>query len=216
MSTPPIVVYGAFSSARSYLASRRATLLRASGVHVDWRVVVDETGFGAQVDELERFEAMRREMEEVVSALLPGERLPYSLAGFLTRTGAAVAGYAEAYHLGVASTIRRLFYEAFWVHAIDLEDEHSVHTLIADTLPALVDAGTWSPLAISRPARTLITSWSREWDELGRPPLPALAYQGRVRRCGNEAVAWFQTELMHRDVDVEQAQSHRLWVRSVS
>jgi hypothetical protein len=136
--------------------------------------------------------------------------MPYSLAGFLTDTGAAVAGYAEAYNLGVAPAIRRLLFEAFWVHAIDLGDEHSVRTLLADTLPGLVEASAGPSPPGSRAVRRLITSWAAEWDDLGRPPLPALVKQGRVWSCGDEAVTWLGTELMRRDVDIDHAQSRRL------
>ena len=206
LNGPPIVVYGAFSSAWSYLASSRAALLEADGLYVDWRVVGDKIGFGDQPNELERFEATRREMERVVSALLPGERLPYSLAGFLTNTGAAAEAYARAYDVGVASTIRRLIFQAFWVHAIDLDDEESIRTLMMDASPALSDAGAGSQIRDGR-STPLISQWAWDWDSLGRPPLPAMTCEGRVRRCGDEAVAWLGTQLLHRDVDIESARS---------
>jgi 2-hydroxychromene-2-carboxylate isomerase len=207
LNDQPVIVYGAFSSARSYLASGRVALLEADGLYVDWRIVGDRTGFGIQPTDLERFEATRREMERVVSALLPGERLPYSLAGSLCRTGAAAAGYAQAYDLGVASPIRRLLFEALWVQGVDLDDEKSIRTLILDRLPGLSDVGTGSPTHDDQSARSLISQWAWEWDCLGRPPLPAMAVEGRVRRCGDEAVTWFETQLMHRDVEIGSERS---------
>lgn len=211
MNDEPIIVYGAFSSGWSYLASRRAALLAAAALQVDWRIVEAETGYPDPPSDLRRFETMRGEMEQVVSILLPGERLPYSLAGFLTNTGAAVTAYAQAYDLGVSSLVRRLLFQAFWVHAIDLDDVQSVRTLMMDTLPELTRSGTGSPRHGTRPAKSLISKWADEWDDLGRPLLPALVVQGRVRHCADEAAAWFGTELIRRDVDIDYAQSRRRW-----
>jgi 2-hydroxychromene-2-carboxylate isomerase len=209
--TAEIVVYGAFNSPWSYLASRRAELLAGDGVRVDWRAV-DEgaaTGLpGRPGDSVGQFESLRMEMDRVVGALLPGERLPYVLAGFLTDAGAAVTVYGKARQLGAGSTVRGLIFEAFWLHAFDLDDEKAVRTVVADALHSRPDVDepsdepSWDRL-IGMASPALAHQWATDWRRLGRLSLPVLTVDGAAYRWGAGAVEWLGLELLHRDVEVE-------------
>lgn len=81
-----------------------------------------------------RFHELVQEMHSGDAALLPGERFPYALAGFVPDTGAAVGSYGEAYQLGQDALAREVLFESFWLHALDLDDEQVVHTVVADTI----------------------------------------------------------------------------------
>jgi 2-hydroxychromene-2-carboxylate isomerase len=209
-ATARIVVYGGFDSPWSYLASRRAALLAPTGVHVDWRAVEDtvdppdqpsrspfaRTPFSRSSEELDR---VRDQIEHVLVALLPGEVLPYSLAGFVPHTAAAVLSYAGAYEGGVAASVREMLFEAFWLHACDLGNPKLVHTL---TTHALRGDAAVAALQRARPARDLSGRWAAERLTRGSGALPTLVVEGSADLCGQQAVAWLGRELVRRDVDL--------------
>jgi hypothetical protein len=194
-----IVIHGGFTSPWSYLASRRVTRLELDGVEVDWRAVEHDRGPGERPPGApSSFDGLREEMEQVVGALLPGERLPYSLAGFVPHTGAAIDAYAAAYAGGSGAAIRQLLFEAFWVHAFDLADAQVVHTLVADACGGEVP-GT------DRPADPLLSRrWAAGWPPLGTE-LPVLVVEDTVALGGAAAVEWLGHELMSRGVHVDDA-----------
>src|SRR4051794_9779857 len=120
-----VVLYGDFNCPWSYLASRRAALLAAVGVVIDWRAVEHDPPHRgtpshastrtpatqlADIDDRQdetpaapaRLGPLLDDMQQVLTLLLPGEELPYALAGFAPHTGAAVTAYAEAYRSGAA------------------------------------------------------------------------------------------------------------------
>jgi hypothetical protein len=130
-----VVVHGDFSCPWSYLASRRATVLAADEVQIDWRAVErDPVRWGRPSDAAERFGRLRDEMDGVAAALLPGEKLPSALAGILPHTRAAVTGYAEAYGAGLSAQVRHPLFEALWLHGVDLADARVVRTLLVDVV----------------------------------------------------------------------------------
>ncbi len=142
MAATSVVLYGDFNCPWSLLASRRATLLQREGVQVDWRAVEHAPSRIGRDRAAARFAALRDEAERVLDWLLPGERLPYTLAGFATDTRAAINAYAEAYRAGAASLARTTLFEAFWNHAVDLADPHVVHTLLVDAIRTAPRRGT--------------------------------------------------------------------------
>ena len=77
-----VVVHGDFDCPWSYLAFRRAAVLAAAGVDIDWRAVEREPRPHAAAH-LDGVEALQDEMDRVVGLLLPGEQMPYALAGFV-------------------------------------------------------------------------------------------------------------------------------------
>jgi hypothetical protein len=150
-------------------------------------------------------------MRQVLALLLPGEALPYALAGFVPYTGAATAGYAEAYRIGAGAPVRELLFEALWLHAFDLDDPSVVHTLIIDAVRG--GTATTEPLAsweyrdervaaegAASGAGRLIDAWAGEWGEGGNDIVPALAVGGSLFR-GVHAVMWLGAELVRRGLD---------------
>lgn len=212
VSVDRIVVYGDFNCPWSYLASRRAAALAEGGVDVEWRAVEHAPWRPSRfADSSLRFTALRAEMDHVVSHLLPGERLPYSLAGFVPYTAAAVSGYAEAHVAGVAAEVRDLLFEAFWMHSLDLGDHRVVRTLLVDAIRSgstpsarlrrwgyAVNA-TGSPVTNS--AWRLVGAWDEAWRRDGSNTVPVVATGAGDPRTGTAAVEWLGTQLLARGLD---------------
>lgn len=205
------VLYVDFTCAWSYLASRRAAVLQASGGPVlDVRAVehASRRVGGAVADSLTR---LRTSAEQFAGHLLTGEELPYALAGFVPHTKAAVSGYAEAYGAGVACQVRHLLFEAFWLHAVDLGDPYLVRTLLVDAVrsgsspsEALREWGyavdmTGGPITTT--GWRLVRQWHAQWTELGVGRVPLLVVDDAAPLVGAAAVAWLGAELLARGVE---------------
>lgn len=207
---PSGVLYLDFTCAWSYLASRRAAVLQASGGPVlDVRAVEHAASVGGTVaDSLTR---LRTTAEQVAGHLLTGEELPYALAGFVPHTKAAVSGYAEAYGAGVASRVRHLLFEGFWLHAVDLGDPYLVRTLLVDAVrsgsspsEALREWG-YAVDMTGRPITTtgcrLVRQWRAQWSELDVGGVPLLVIDDAAPLVGAAAVAWLGAELLARGIE---------------
>jgi hypothetical protein len=217
--TGRLTVYGDLTCPWSYLASRRASLLEAAGVEVDWRMVEhDLPAPGRTSHDAERLLATRRDLELVSAALLPGERLPHALAGFVPFTGPAVAGYAEAYAAGVGTHVRRLLFDAFWMHGVDLGQARVVRTLLVDAVRSgaspselvrdwgyAVDV-TGAP--VSTTAWRLIRAWRTQWSHSGEI-VPVVVVEGGPRLHGVEAVEWLGAEAARRGLDPDGSVLYR-------
>ncbi|WP_347350055.1 DsbA family protein [Intrasporangium sp.] len=130
-----IIAYGDFTCPWSYLTWRRTEVLRAAGVEIDWRSIEHDPWHVLRPSDVtDRFAALRAELPRVEQHLLPGEVLPRTLAGFVPFTAAATSAYAEAYVAGVAAPVRRLLFEAFWRHGVDLNNAKAVRTLLVDEI----------------------------------------------------------------------------------
>lgn len=201
-----VIVYGDFNCPWSYLASRRAALLSTNGLQVDWRAVEhapleDLTA----VDPSDRFENLRSEMEDVEALLLPGELLPFALAGFLPHTHAAITAYAEAYATGASARVRAILFEALWLHSLDLADPSVVHTLVVDAIQSQRPAG--HPMAHweydSEPstnssrttAARLAGTWAMEWSAISHGTVPTVLVNGVDPILGVAAVDWLGRQL---------------------
>ncbi len=206
-----LVLYGDFNCPWSYLASRRAALLEADGVAVDWRAVEHDPWRPRRfTDSSTRFACVREEMDRVLAALLPGEQLPFALAGFLPHTMPAVSGYAEAYRAGVAAPVRRLLFRAFWMHGLDLGTAETVRTLLADTVRAGASPSElvreWgytvdiSGAPLTTAAWRLVHGWADAWGDAEKRVVPALVL-GDTTVYGEEAVAWLGEEISRRGLD---------------
>ena len=208
-----VVLYGDFNCPWSLLASRRAELLAEDGLDVDFRATEHEPWRPRRFsDSSVRFECLREEMEKVLALLLPGEELPYSLAGFLPWTRAAVSGYAEAYAAGVPSRARQVLFEAFWLHGLDLGDARLVRTLLEDVTRSSASPSepvrewgyavdvTGGP--VSSTAWRLVRRWAGEWQATGKAIVPVLVVDGAAPLFGVDAVEWLGTELVRRHLAV--------------
>lgn len=215
-NTDRIVVYGDFNCPWSYLASRRAAVLAADGVEVDWRAVEHEPWRPRRFsDSSVRFACVREEMDRVLALLLPDEQLPYALAGFVPYTQASVSAYAEAYGAGVASKVRHLLFEAFWTHGLDLGDANVLRTLLVDAIRSgdspsemLRDWGyavdvTGGPVTTT--AWRLVRAWAAEWRDTGKEVVPVLLPAGGEPVFGVDAVEWLGAELLSRGLDPNPA-----------
>lgn len=126
-----LVGYGDFTCPWSYLTWRRTELLRAAGVEIDWRSVEHDPWHPlGPSDFADRVAQLRAELPKVEEHLLPGELLPRAPAGSVPFTGAATSAYAEAHAAGVAAPVRRLLFEGFWLHGLDLDDARAVRALL--------------------------------------------------------------------------------------
>lgn len=212
VTTERIVVYGDFNCPWSYLASRRAAVLATDGVTVDWRAVEHDPWQPSRfTDRSVRFTCLREEMDHVLAQLLPGEELPYSLAGFVPPTRAAVSGYAEAYAAGIAGRVRDLLFEAFWMHAFDLSDAKVVRTLLVDAIRSgsshsdlLRDWGyavdvTGGPVTTT--AWRLVAAWADEWRSTGKETVPVVVVDDAAPLFGTDAVEWLGAELESRGLE---------------
>jgi hypothetical protein len=212
--TARLALYGDLTCPWSYLASRRAALLEADGVEVDWWMVEhDRPVPGRPAAHDARMEAARADLDRVTRRLLPGEQLPHALAGFVPYTKPAVSGYAEAYLAGAGPRARRLLFDAFWMHAVDLGDARLVRTLLVDVVRSggpsselLRDWGyavdvTGAP--VTTDAWHLVRRWRDEWSR-GGEVVPALVLDDGRRLDGAAAVEWLGDELVRRDVDVDR------------
>jgi hypothetical protein len=205
-----VIVHGDFDCPWSYLAFRRAAVLAAAGVDIDWRAVEREPRPHGRPD---GFEALQEEMDRVVGSLLAGERLPYDLAGFVPRTRATVAAYAESYAAGVADPVRSVVFESFWMHGVDIGDAKVLRTLLVDELrgsaspsEAVRDWGqcvdvTGGP--ISTAAWRLVGRWATEWRDSGREVTPVVTVPGSPPLHGVAAVTWLGAQVAARDLDPE-------------
>jgi hypothetical protein len=203
-----LIVYGDFSEASCYLAARRADVLSATGVRVDWRAVEHRPGIpvtGLRPSAAER-EALRARLAELEALLLPREVLPSAAAlSIVPKTEAAVSAYAEAYGTAVADDVRRLLFELYWREGADIGRPTVLRAPLAGPM-LRADAGA-DPLRqvgyavsvdggpITTDAWRRIRSWRSEWQQLGGLALPVVLVDGAtlagvdaLRRLGKEIV----------------------------
>jgi hypothetical protein len=176
-------------------------------MEVDWRAVEHEPKSAvASSESSERLRRVRADMEKVLEVLLPGEQLPYALAGFVPDTGAAVAEYAQAYGVGAAARVRQLLFDALWLHSLDLDDARVVHTIVGDAIRG--DACSSEPSGERKydvdaavadgtdAARRLPGEWAEEWHDIGQETVPVVVVDGADRLIGVDAVERLGTELL--------------------
>ena len=137
----------------------------------------------------------------MLTHLLPGESLPYTLKGHVPFTGAATSAYAEAYAADVARPVRRRLFEAFWENGLDLNDARVLRALLAADLLEVVDlepVWRWGHACdvaggpISSAAWHLVRDWRSQWKEVGGT-VPTLVVDGQAI-IGADAVDWLGTQ----------------------
>lgn len=212
-SVDPVIVYGDFNCPWSYLAFRRAAVLAAAGAVIDWRAVEHAPWLRTRTaDGSLRVAALQEEIERVLSLLLPGEEYPYDLAGFVPTTKAAVAAYAEATAAGVPDVVRRVLFEGFWMHGIDIGNARLLRALLADELrgsespcEAVRDWGYSVDVTgghLSNTAWRSTRAWDQAWSATGKEVVPALVLPGQRVLHGVDAVEWLGQEIVHRGLEL--------------
>lgn len=211
----PLVLYGDFTCPWTYLAFRRLGELSSSGVSFEFRAVEHDPGHPRRTGPADGFADLRAEMDSVATHLLPDEDYPYTLAGFVPHTYAAVNGYAEAYGAGVGDVAAPVLFEAFWRQGLDLDDPKVVRTLLTDavqggTSPSdplrrwgFVVGVTGAPMTTT--AWRLVESWRDEWAPQGQGTVPVLLRQDDAPLVGVEVVAWLATQLERSGIDPSES-----------
>lgn len=128
-----VIIYGDFNCPYSYLASQRAGRLSEARVAVDWRAVEHDRGLpaGGLPSGGDRA-SWNRELAEVASLALPGERVPAGPPALISNTQAAVAAYAEAVSDGIADELRGSLFRAIWAQGLNLSSPQEVRRLVTD------------------------------------------------------------------------------------
>jgi hypothetical protein len=200
-----VILYGDFSGPDSYLASRRADALAAAGVSIDWRAVeyapgLPVTGRRLSAKDKDALAARFRDLEQL---LLPGERLPWTMPDLVSKTEAALSGYAEAYGSKVEADVRRVLFDLYWRAGADIGSPTVLRTPLAG--PMLRADAEADPLRqtgfavsvdrgpITTRAYRHIRAWRAQWQAMGGPAFPVVLVDGAtlsgteaLRRLGKE------------------------------
>lgn len=215
-----VVIYGDFNCPYSYLASQRADLLNRAWPAVDWRAVEHDPGLPVTGSRADSGQAVwDRELAEVASLALPGERVPDRPPALISNTKAAVAAYAEAVSDGVADELRRRLFRAIWVQGLHLSSAYEVRRLITGVMwpqeditdrlsspdiPSLLlrdpdlaridrrSGGTIAPDGgpLTTAAWRQIRRWRQEWLALPSQVIPAVIGPDQVLRPGIEGLRY--------------------------
>ncbi|HEU5007954.1 MAG TPA: DsbA family protein [Jatrophihabitantaceae bacterium] len=208
-----LVVFADFTCPECFLASRRAGVLAAAGVAVEWRAVEHrrELPVGGSPLGSDALAELERRVATLDGLLLPGEQLPWSAPSVVSRTEAAVTALAEAQCAGVGDEVRRLLFELYWQRRVDIGSLAQLRGPLfapirsghshADALRYSGYAVTVDRGPITTEAFDLIRRWRAQWAELDSPELPAVLVDGAalhgldaVRRLGKE-IAYVQAPL---------------------
>lgn len=206
-----VTVYGAFSSPYCYLASLRTDRLAHTSLVVDWRMLAPEPTLPVTARRLDAagLERLQKQLDAVRRHLLPGEDLPVRIPSFVPNTRPAVAGYAEAYGVGVAHTVRRLLFDSYWLGGADIGNPEVLRTLLVgpirlgqSTSWPLREAGYAVSLAggpITTAAYHRILDWRDQWQQAAREALPVLIGDGQPL-AGADALTWLGQALVDERV----------------
>lgn len=202
-----MIVYADFSCPECYLAARRADLLAATGVPVDFRAVEHEPGLpvtGRPLDERAQA-ALTERFAALSELLLPDEELPWAMPTRQPKTEAAVTALAEAIGAEVGDDVRRLVYGLYWIDGADIGNPNMLRIPLAgairrgrSTVSALHESG-YGVAPDRGPVSTAgwrrLRDWREDYRVLGRPQLPVVLVDGAtltgfdaVRRIGKELV----------------------------
>jgi hypothetical protein len=208
-----IVVYADFTCPDCYLAARRADLLAAGSVPIDFRAVEHRPDLPVSGFRLSAADqtAMIGRFHTLYGLLLPGEQLPWSLPPLIPKSEASVSAYAEAHGGPVDEDVRRLLFNLYWREGADIGNPNVLRTPLAG--PILRSGSTVDPLRqfgyavsidrgpISTTAYRRIRAWRAEWQQLGSPSLPMLLVGGATLH-GIEALRRLGKEISYLGVDV--------------
>lgn len=184
-----VVIFGDFACPWRFLASQRAGVLEAAGVKVVWRAAEGCRNPWEVRASRQRLDQVREAIPEVQAALGPGEIFPASLARYTPFTAAAVSAFAEGSVAERSTVIRRLLFDAMWVHGVDLNNANALRRL---TVQVLMDSASPSAVVrewgmvpdvtggpVSTAAWRLRREWESTWQDMGSPCTPGLLKDGQ-------------------------------------
>lgn len=208
VSAPSLVVYGDFSCPRSYLASRRLDALAATGVEVDWRAVESDPTLPVTGRLLGASD--QHDMASAAALLTSDEDLPWLPPELVPKTQAAVAGYAEAYGVGVGPDVRRVLFAAYWTDGADIGNPEVLRTRLVGPMlrgSSAVDPVRMSGLAVSgnrgpitTQAWRRIAAWRAEWAALGGRDLPVVIDGDGSLAAGEDALRLLEKQFAGEDL----------------
>jgi 2-hydroxychromene-2-carboxylate isomerase len=176
---PRTIVYGDFSSLRSYLASILTDTLVGTDAAVEWRAVQHHPRLpfpGLRLDEAAQ-QCLAAEWLECRPLLSEDLTVRYRPRTFIPNTQATVAAFAEASDAGVGDEVRQLLFNAYWANGDDIGDPEVLRRLVA--APLRRGTSTARPVAQSGYAVTLahgpvtsgayrrIQAWNQDWHAAG-------------------------------------------------
>lgn len=130
---PPLIVYADFTSAACYLASVRIDQLAESGYALPaWRAVEYRPRLpmaGVRLDGPART-VRRRELDAAQQLVELSEEFEARVTDFLPNSQAAVAAYAESFEVGIPDLVRKLLFEAYWIHGRDIGSPNVLRNLL--------------------------------------------------------------------------------------
>jgi hypothetical protein len=208
-----LTIYADFDSVDCYLAARRAAVLWAAGVAVDWRAVQRRPERPVTGSPLAAGEsaALVARFTELDALLLPGETLPQEAPTFAPNTEAAVSAYAEAYGSAAADDVLRLLFDLYWVRRADIGNPNVLRTPLAgpmlrantgiDSMNQTGYAVSVSRGPIGSEAHRRISAWRDEWHQLHADALPVVLVDGATV-AGTDALRRLGKEILYRDADL--------------
>ncbi len=217
-----LTIYGDFTDPLSWLASLRADALCALGIGLEWRAVAElhsiwVTPRSVDADRQRRFTALEDWHRR---AALPGDpAAPPSAPATTPWPDPAVAGYAEAVGAGVGDYVRCLLFAGYWQEGRDIGNLEILRQML--TVPILHGNSTSEVLSVSGNAIAinggpstsvafhLIETWRRDWEALGRPPLPTVL-DGTTTTVGLEALDHLNTLVTNRNATMSAVNPFRL------
>ncbi|KRE60996.1 hypothetical protein [Nostocoides sp. Soil756] len=194
-----LTVYGDVTDPLGRIASLRADALRAAGIPLEWRSVVQHVS--TRVTAAPATAETRQHVAEVErwhqDRALPGERVAWPTPHSVPCPRPPVAGHAEAVGAGVGDHVRRVLVDAYWGDGLDIGNPDVLRHLLvlpilhgnprADVLQQDGYAVAINGDPITTDAWRRIRHWRQEWELLGSPALPVAVDGDRVH-SGAEAV----------------------------
>lgn len=216
-----LTIYAEFADPLGWIASLRADALILAGDDIQWRAVIAQSRL--TVVSTPPGEGERARQDEVTqwhtSAALPGEPREFPWPRAIPWAGPPVSAFAEAVGAGVSHGVRRLLFASYWRRGVDIGNPDVLRALLA--VPILHGDSPWEALsdtgyavAINGGPMTMdawrrIRQWRADWEELGRPEVPAVVYGGRTL-AGFEAVDYLGALVSEAGGEVRPTNPHVL------
>lgn len=177
-------LYGDFTCPATYLAFRRAALLAAADVRIEFGAVEQWPVIAGQPDPRPEPSVLQGQLAELSELLLEGEQLPAQVVAAIPVTRAAVTAYAEAVGADVGWQVATRLFQAFWVGEADISQPDFLRSRFVDIFRhSRTDSeilSRWGHAvgrageAVTSRGWQLQQEWAQRVAELNAPELPIL------------------------------------------